>query len=423
MKNQKKPAAALGNKNPAGSRLNMIILTITVFSSFLIFGFSENVKGPAVSPIQGEFGVSELQIGILFACNSLGRLAACGYTAALVRKIGVKCALILSLVVMAASGVFIWLAPTFALLTAGFFVLYLGHGMVEIVLGIMAARVFTRNTGTMMNLSHFFYGLSSALAPLLSVGLMSARLGEQALGWRGMYLAVLLFSLVPIIPALFGRLKNGKQENHRDGVKAFFKNPNTKYIVALLSLAVTGEMAVGGWLVIFVEKSYALTAQESALVLTAFFVCFTLARLLLGPVIDKIGFIKSLLIASGFSGAAILIGVMLGRPGIFLLIAAGFGIAPIYPTVMAVLAKLFAGNIDSAMTATLTIMSVVVVAGSALVGGVVDGAKGLYALLGAGDPMRLGYAAGYLFIGLCFAAAFFVAVRLYKKLGAAQELI
>jgi hypothetical protein len=34
--------------------------------------------------------------------------------------------------------------------------MYLGNGMIEITLGVMAAVMFTKNTGTMLNLAHFF---------------------------------------------------------------------------------------------------------------------------------------------------------------------------------------------------------------------------------------------------------------------------
>lgn len=404
-------------------RRNYIILTITIFAGFLIFGFSENIKGPAIPRMQGDFFLTELQVGFLLASNSLGYLIACSFTAALARKTGLKISLILCLALMAVSGVLISLAGSYPVLLAAYFALNLGNGMLEISLGVMAAKIFTKNTGTMMNLSHFFYGLSSVFAPLLATGLMRARFGGQTLGWRGMYLVVLAFSLLPIVPALMGRLRRDGAQEHHVGVKAFLRNPRAWLTIVILSLAVTCEMGVGGWLVNYVEKAQGLGEQSAALVLMGFFGCFTLARLLFGPAIDKFGFVKSLLVLTAFGGCAIIAGVLAGRPGIALLIAAGFGIAPIYPTVMALIARQFSDNLDAAMTCTLTIMGGTVVVGNFMAGVVTDTARTVFTNAYGEAGLRMGYAAGYMFIGLCCLAAFGITVLLYRKLKKADSLL
>ena len=51
------------NQNKSNS--NYIILVIAIFSGFLIFGFSENIKGPAIPRLQADFNLNELNIGPL----------------------------------------------------------------------------------------------------------------------------------------------------------------------------------------------------------------------------------------------------------------------------------------------------------------------------------------------------------------------
>lgn len=410
-------------KTPRNPRFNYIVLAITVFSGFLIFGFSENVKGPAVPRMQADFSLSELQVGLMLALNSLAYLIACFYTAAVARKIGLKAALIICLVGMAVSGAGICFSPNYAALVASYFVMYLGNGMLEITLGVMAATIFTKNTGTMMNLAHFFYGASSIFAPLLSTGLMKARFGSQMLGWRYMYLIVLAWSIIPVIPALMGKLVRNTENTTVVGYKAFLKNPSSWLIMLILSFGVTCETGIGGWLANFVEKAYGYNESSAAFVLTAFFICFTLARLLLGPIIDKIGFVRSLLIFTAFSGIMIVAGVLFGKSGIPLLAAAGIGIAPIYPTVMALLAKLFADNIDSAMTVTLTVMGIVIVLGNLALGGIVNLLRGIFTYYKGESGIGTAYASGYMFLGVCCIAACLVTLALYKQLKRAGKMI
>ncbi|HYE11101.1 MAG TPA: MFS transporter, partial [Patescibacteria group bacterium] len=255
-------------KNSTIDTINFRVLTATIFIGFLVFGFSENIKGPAIPKLQAEFTLSELHVGLLLALNSLGYLLACSYTGWLVKKIGIKTTTILCFVTMAFAGVLIYFAPNYILFSGSYFVMYLGNGMLEISLGIMAATIFTKNTGTMMNLSHFFYGLSSMIAPLLSTSLMGLTLADKVLGWRGMYLIVLSFSLIPILPALFGAFPKEEKNNHeRVSLNDFIKDPIPWLILTILSFGVIAEMSVGGWLVNFLEKSYRFNSTTAAGVL------------------------------------------------------------------------------------------------------------------------------------------------------------
>ncbi len=73
-------ASVLLEKNALKHKWNEYLLISIVFGGFLIFGFSENIKGPAIPLIQENFSASQTQIGLLLALNSFGYLLACSYT-------------------------------------------------------------------------------------------------------------------------------------------------------------------------------------------------------------------------------------------------------------------------------------------------------------------------------------------------------
>lgn len=405
-------------ENKKVSELNYKILVITIFFGFLIFGFSENIKGPAIPRFQSDFNLNELNLGLLLALNSLGYLLACSFTGLLSRKIGLKNTNILCFVIMASSGLMIYLSQNYVIFSGSYFLLYIGNGMLEISLGIMAARTFTKNTGTMLNLSHFFYGLSSMIAPIMATWLMGTSFGGKLLGWRGMYLVVLSLSLIPIIPALLSRFpEDTLDESDRSSFKEYLHDPIAWLIVFTLSFGVVCEMAVGGWLVNYLEKVHGFSTKSASAVLTSFFLFFMLARFFLGPLTDKLGFVKSLIIFSGFAGTAIVIGVLLGKPGVFLLSFSGIGIAPIYPTIMALLSKVYQRNIDTAMTFTVTLMGIALVVGNFLVGAVTDMFTYIFtSAFGSETGVYLGYSAGFIFIGACCLICFGGLILLYKMM-------
>ncbi|OMF22249.1 MFS transporter [Paenibacillus sp. FSL H8-0548] len=395
----------------------------TIFLGFIIFGISENIKGPAIPRIQFDFMLDEMELGTLLSLNALGYLIACSFTAILTHKLGIKAVSIMAFGSMLLSGVLIFFSQSYPVFTSSYFLMYIGNGMLEISLAILGARIFVKNTGTMMNLSHFFYGISSTVAPMIATGLMTVTVFGHTLDWRGMYLVMLCLSILPMIPAFLSKFPGDDLlQEDRLPLKSLVRDPALWLLVLILSFGVVSELAVGGWLVNFLEKAYKWDTVSASGMLSMFFLCFSAARLLLGPVTDKIGFNLSLIIFAAFSATCTFIAILGGESAAFLFAAAGIGIAPIYPTVMAFIAKRYPKGSDTAITFTVTLMGIGSVIGNYAIGAITKGIKNSY---GANTELGLlrGLQAGYGFIGLC---AFICAVSgcfLYRYLKARKELI
>nr|WP_245236105.1 MFS transporter [Paenibacillus sonchi] len=411
--------------NSASSKRNYTLQLLTVFIGFLVFGFSENIKGPAIPRIQSDLRLDEMQLGTLLSLNSLGYLLACTFTALLIRKIGIKAVSLLSFGSMAISGVFIFLSHSYPALSGSFFLMYIGNGMLEIGLAVLGTRIFVKNTGTMMNLSHFFYGLSSTVAPLLSSGLMTVTVFGHLLDWRGVYLLILMLSVIPMLPAFLGKFPGDTTlSEHRIPLSSISRDPVIWLMVAILSFGVISELAVGGWLVNFLEKAYGWETPAAAGMLSAFFLCFTLARLVLGPLTDKIGFALSLILFSAFTGICTFAAILAGEPGAVLFAVAGLGIAPIYPTVMALIADRYRNGSDTAITFVVTLIGVASVLGNYFIGAITEWIKQVFSS-GQEDGIGLlrGLQAGYSFIGLCALLCSLSAYLLYRHLKTRGQLM
>lgn len=406
------------------SRYNAVLLLFVVFGGFLIFGFSENIKGPAIPRMQADFSLNEAQLGLLLALNSLGYLVACSYTSILSSKIGIKWTGIIAFVSMAVSGVLMYMSTSYPFLSIAYFVMYLGNGMLEIGLAIMAARIFTKNTGTMMNLSHFFYGLSSTVAPIIGASMMGWNVMGGELGWRGMYLVMLSLSLLPVIPSLLGRFpKENREEGEHSSFRSLVADPVAWIIVAVLSFGVVSELAVGSWLVYFLEKAYAWSIEDASRMLSIFFLFFMLSRLFLGPITDKIGYTLSIMIFSAFSGVCSLAAIVIGEKGAILFAIAGIGIAPIYPTVMALLAKRYVKGVDTAITFTVTLMGIASVIGNLVIGYIIEGVRSMFSIRNAVNSQLIGLQAGYGFIALLALLCAATCLILYMYLRKRNEVV
>ena len=398
-------------ENTHTQKRNYIFLTLALFLAFAFFGFSDTVRSTALPRIQDDMNLLEWHLGLLLAVTSIGYLLACSFTARFARRIGIKACLICALSIQFCSGALIFLSPNYASLIAAFFVLNFGNGMLDISTSVIAAKTFTTRTGAMMNLAHFFYGVGMILSPVVSVRLMMASFGDGMLGWRYAYLIILGFAVVPAIPALLGKLTKQDSDKKKTGYRAMLRKPTIWLALLLLAFGSSAEMGLVVWFANFLERAYSFTAERAADYLMWYFICFALTRLLIGPLIDKIGLLNSLSIATALAGILIISGALLGEQGSILLIVAGIGIAPIWPTAMAVIAKLFKDEIDLAMTTIMTTMGIIMVPGSYMIGGIINQARVIFTRSHGDAGVGMAFTVGFLFIGLCcFGACLFALI-------------
>jgi fucose permease len=276
----------------------------------------------------------------------------------------------------------------------------------------------------MMNLSHFFYGFSSTVAPLLASSMMGWSAFGHELGWRGMYLIMLMLSLLPVIPALFGKFPDSTETaEERLPLKIFFRDRIAWMIVLILSCGCVAELSIGSWLVNYLEKAQQWSTEQASGMLSLFFLFFMLARLLLGPLTDRIGYLLSIIIFSAVAGLSCIGAVLGGGRAAILFAVAGAGVAPIYPTVMALLAKRYPRGTESAITFTVTLLGIGSMLGNLFIGAVIDIASRFAVSLGWSGSVKFGMQSGFLVIALLALLCSLSAGVLYAMLRKRNELL
>jgi fucose permease len=181
---------------------------------------------------------------------------------------------------------------------------------------------------------------------------------NAGLSWRYVYLFSLPLALVLFVPAIFSKFpETGVPETgvgeagHTDtagdgeGRKSFFdalKSPLVWLLSVTLGLAIIVEMNSANWGPMYFQDMYGLDPSTGgAAFLSAFFLVFTLSRLVCGFFVEKIGYMRTLMGVSLITLVIFCTGFFLGEKGIFVLPSLGFFIALLWPTIMAVAIQCF----------------------------------------------------------------------------------
>jgi fucose permease len=326
-----------------------ILLFILLFGTMLIFGLIENIKGVSYPLIKAEYGVSYEQQGFLVSMLSVAYVGFSVIAGIFLGRFGIKPSFLFGFAALSAGLFAVFFSPGFFLTASALFAVFAGFGFFEIGLNALASRLFVKKAALLMNMLHAFYGIGAMLGPKVA-GLVINNAGYS---WRYVYLFSLPLALVFFVPAIFSKFPEtvgrgaGETDTAGDGEgrKSFFdalKSPLVWLLSVTLGFSVVVEMNSSNWGPMYFQDMYGLDPSTGgAAFLSAFFLVFTLSRLVCGLFVEKIGYMRTLLGVSIIILVIFCIGFFLGEKGIFVLPSLGFFIALLWPTIMAVAIKCF----------------------------------------------------------------------------------
>jgi fucose permease len=320
-----------------------------------LFGFLENIKGVSYPLIKTEFGVSYDEQGRMVSLLSFSYTFFCVAAGCILSRFGVKKVYLLGFTFALLGLLSVFFAPNFWVTAVCLFFVFSCFGLFEIGINGLASILFTKKAALFLNLLHFLYGIGAILGPK-AAGILC---GTEGISWRHVYLFSIPLVLIFFIPAAMAKYpgpedgssgENSPPEKSVSGSPAVpkisftgaLRTPMVWFFGVILGLMMSTEMATSNWGSLYFQDVYGMDPTTvGAGFVSGFFVMFTLSRLVSGFVIEKIGYIRSLVGAVLITGVIFIAGFALGRTGIYVLPVVGFFIAILWPTVMAVAIGVF----------------------------------------------------------------------------------
>ena len=338
-------------------RIRHILLIIILYGTMLLFGFVDNVKGVSYPLIKTEFNVPYEQQGMMVSLLTAGYVFFCVMAGILLSRFGVKRVFLWGFAGVCAAQALVFFMPAFWPVVAALLVLFAGFGFFEIGINALATELFTSKAALLMNLLHLFYGLGAVLGPK-AAGILTSTAG-LGLGWRHIYLWCLPLVLLFFIPAIvtpFPREEKNEASAPRTTFLGALKVPVVWLMGTSLGIMVSIEMATANWGGLYFQDVYGFDpSTRGANFVSAFFIVFTASRLVSGFLVEKLGYMKSLLAASAATALFLAAGFIAGPLGIWILPWTGFFIAIMWPTMMALAIGRFGGETPIMTSAVIAI--------------------------------------------------------------------
>jgi fucose permease len=345
----------------------IFLLTAAAFYAFFVFGFTDNLKGATLPPLLSELGLSYSLGGTILMGAYVGFVIATLFTGLLADTIGNKAVIIMAgmLLIAGILGYSSFTSAGWLVISMG--VIGLGLGSIELGANSIIVDIHAAAKGRYLNLMSVFHGLGSMLAPLFAGWLL-----VSGVSWRTVYrwdlvlvgLMVLIFIVLPYphIPKTDGN----KIDFLHLGRAAFARPMGWFYFAMAVYVAI--ELGLATWLITYLQDVHQISTGASAVYLSVFFGLIMLGRFLGSFVVERVGYLRSILYAT--IGATICIGLgVLGPSSLAVVLPlAGFFLSIIFPTFTAAVSDLHTENMASILGLLFTFAGVGGMLGPWLIG-------------------------------------------------------
>lgn len=386
------------------SKRTIWLLTIGAFFAFFVFGLSDNLKGPTLPAMLQDLKFNYALGGTILLGAYIGFMAATISTGLLADKVGQKAVLILAGVCLAVgvSGYSSFSAPI--PLTLSMVVLGFGLGSLELGCNALIVNLHAGDKGRYLNLMAVMHGMGSTIAPLFAGWLLSANTS-----WRVVYrwdlvliglLIVYFFSMR--FPRPEAQAEKAESLDLRHIGKTAFSGEMLWYYAAI-TVYVAIELGISSWIVEFLQKEHGQSVAQSTQALSLYFGLMMLGRFVGSFFVERLGYLKSILIASLCASACVALALFGPAQFALLLPATGFFLSIIFPTITAAASDAHKENMNTILGLLFTFAGLGGILGPWLVG--------IVSQLGG---LRLGFGLNLGF-GLLTALMAFALLRLKQK--------
>ena len=366
----------------------IFLLTAATFFAFFVFGFTDNLKGATLPSLLDELGLSYSIGGTILMGAYVGFILATLFTGILADSIGNKAVLILAgvLLIVGILGYSSLHSNGWLMIAMG--IIGMGLGAIELGANAIIVDIHNAAKGRYLNLMSVFHGLGSMLAPLFAGWLL-----VSGLSWRSVYrwdlalagLMVLIFLLLPYphVP----KSEDSKFDLLHLGRKAFARPMGWFYVAIAVYVAI--ELGMASWLVTYLQDVRQVSMGASAIYLAVFFGLVMLGRFLGSFIVERTGYLRSILYAT--IGATVAIGLGTFGPAVLVvaLPLAGFFLSIIFPTITAAVSDLHTENMASILGLLFTFAGVGGMLGPWMIG-----------LVGDALGLNIGFGVNLLYCGV-----------------------
>ncbi|KAF2804813.1 MFS general substrate transporter [Mytilinidion resinicola] len=272
--------------------------TMAAFWGFVVMGMNDAAYGALIPYLEEYYNLSYTVVSLIFLSPLAGYTASALLNNAIHLKFGQRGVAFISPGCHLLAYIVIAVHPPYPVLVVIFMVAGFGNGLEDAAWNAWVGNM--ANPNEILGFLHAFYGLGATLSPLIATTMITKGKGLPWFYFYYVMIAAAAIELLTSVSAFWGatgavfRAANPRSTNTKDSrmKEALFRRPSARvtWLCALFLLGYVGiEVALGGWIVVFMINVRHGARFASGMAATGFWLGITVGRIVLGFVTPKLG--------------------------------------------------------------------------------------------------------------------------------------
>lgn len=341
------------------------------YSSLLLLGLSDNIRGPLFPEILKQFAVSDTQGALFFSLSSVCGFFGGFFSSGMINRWGAIKALRVSFLILLTGQLLISAAPQFWFLIFGVFFFGFSLGLMGVIQNMLVVQDIPAGPFKNKILSglHSMYAGSSVLAPVL-VNIVAKTPSLPFPLWRFCFVLGAVFCVLILALSYWGPEINDTLQTPQGRAPVDIQDRGAQiYFAVILSSYVLAEILVSSRMALYMRRQYEADLTQSSWYTAGFFVSLLISRVIFTFWAPNVKIKTQLLLSLLLAALSILVGLYIHPAGLAI---SGFFMGPFYPLMMVQLGQLFHQSISRALAWAVSLSSLFVVVMHIFVGFLTD---------------------------------------------------
>ncbi|ORY61539.1 major facilitator superfamily domain-containing protein [Pseudomassariella vexata] len=267
------------------------------FWSFIVMGANDAAYGALIHYIEQFYGLTYLIVSLIFLSPFVGYTVSAFMNNYIHFSVGQRGVAFIAAGCHLVAYLVIALHPPYPVLVIAFMVAGYGNGLADAAWNAFVGNMAQANE--ILGVLHGFYGLGAVLSPLIATSMIT----KADTPWYAFYYLMIGFAGLEIASSVAGfwtataaeykaSLSQNAESSSSSLREALLKKPSARvtWLCAIFLLGYVGiEVALGGWIVVFMIQVRHSEKFASGMTATGFWLGITIGRVILGFVTPRIG--------------------------------------------------------------------------------------------------------------------------------------
>lgn len=332
---------------------NLIIL-IAFMLIMIGLGISDSSRGVFSSIFEKDLMLTKPQVSLIVTVSYVGNLLFVALGGKAADSFDRKKVILTVLAIWTLAQVLFATTNNYICLLIGMFFSMGASTLLNTLMNLLSPLFFGSMAGMFINILFFVQGIGTSGNQKLT--------GSLADSYSDFRLVCLLLCIIGIVGVLILGVKKFPEEKTTENTEEIQNHTEIKlsYRTIVMMGIVFGfyfvaEHGIMNWWSMYSQQGLGLTSSKASTGVALFFGTMTVGRLVMAPLVQKLGIRKSLTLLGGIGCIVYIAGVLLGVNGTWILGCSGIFISIIYPTIVLYLQEFFPK--ESVATATGLVIS------------------------------------------------------------------